>query len=80
MGRLARFSEISALLFVPFFFLVCRSKNQLRDYMTTEPARLAGILVSVLIKNYPVDIVNRPSDNGPEVLLFTFSRFQNNIQ
>ena len=32
--------------------------------MTTEPARLAGILASVLIKNYyPVDSVNRPSDN-----------------
>ena len=46
-----------------YFFLVCRNKNQLRDYMTTEPARLAGILASVLIKNYPVDNVNRPSDN-----------------
>ena len=31
--------------------------------MTTEPARLAGILASVLKKNYPVDSVNRPSDN-----------------
>ena len=81
MGRLARFFPRSRHFCLShYFFLVCRNKNQLRDFMTTEPARLAGILASVLIKNYPVDNVNRPSDNGPEVLLFTFSRFQNIIQ